>query len=96
MNIRLAVVLALLMSAMPLTASAGGGPFGIDHPVIYDDSGIWNRKYQKDLAAGAALTVIGGALFADNDSRIGCTFDQSFGAMVLTAGHHGHEVRRLS
>jgi len=96
MNIRLAVVLALLMSAMPLTASAGGGPFGIDHLVTYDDSGIWNRKYQKDLAAGAALTVIGGALLADNDSRIGRTFDHSFDAMVLTAGHHGHEVRRLS
>lgn len=86
MNIRLAVALAFSLSAMPLAANAGGGPFGIDHKVTYDDSGIWNRSYQKGLAAGAALTVIGGALFADNDSRIGRTFDQALDSMVLTAG----------
>lgn len=86
MNNRLAVVLALSLSAMPFAASAGGGPFGIDHKVAYDDSGIWNRSYQKGLAAGAALTVIGGALFANNDSRMGRTFDQALDSMVLTAG----------
>lgn len=86
MNIRLAVALALSLSTMPLAARAGGGPFGIDHRLAYDNSGIWKRSYQKDLAAGAALTVIGGALFADNDSRMGRTFDQSLDAMVLTAG----------
>ena len=80
------VALALSLSASPLVAAAGGGPFGIDHRVAYDNSGIWKRTYQKDLAAGAALTVIGGALFGDNDSRIGRTFDQSLDAMVLTAG----------
>ena len=79
------VVFALSLATSPLVARAGGGPFGIDHRVNYDDSGIWKRSYQKDLAAGAALTVIGGALFADNDSRMGRTFDQSLDAMVLTA-----------
>ena len=32
------------------------------------------------------MTVIGGALFADDDSRLGHAFDQSLDAMLLTAG----------
>ena len=82
------LLLAGTLSALllPLGVHAGGGPFGIDHRVAYDNSGIWKRSYQKDLAAGAALTVIGGALFADSDSRLGHAFDQSLDAMVLTAG----------
>ena len=80
------VLLWLPLLWLPLPAHAGGGPFGIDHRVTYDNSGIWKRSYQKDLAAGAALTVIGGALFANSDSRMGHTFDQSLDAMVLTAG----------
>ena len=62
-----------------------GGPFGIDHPVAYDNSGIWKRSYQKNLAIGAALTTLGGALFVDNDTRLGRTFDQSLDAMIFTA-----------
>lgn len=73
----------LLLS--PLAARAGG-PFLIDHRVTYDDSGIWKRSYQKDLAAGIALATIGGAVFGDNDSRLGHTFDQALDSMVLTAG----------
>jgi membrane-associated phospholipid phosphatase len=76
-----AFVITLLL--IPVQAFAGG-PFGIDHMVNYDDSGIWKRSYQKNLAAAAALTVIGGALFVDGDSRLGRTFDQSLDAMVLT------------
>jgi undecaprenyl-diphosphatase len=67
-------------------AHAGGGPFGIDHRVNYDDSGIWKRSIQKDLALGVALTTIGGAVFADNHTRLGRTFDQALDSMVLTAG----------
>ena len=82
----LIVLIALSASGLPVVASAAGGPLGVDHLVTYDDSGIWKRSYQKDLAMGAALTVIGGALFADNDSRMGRTFDQALDSMVLTAG----------
>ena len=85
-TIRSTLLAAAGLLALPLVATASGGPFGIDHRVAYDDSGIWKRSYQQDLAAGAALTVIGGALFVDNDSRMGRTFDQSLDAMVLTAG----------
>lgn len=77
---------ALIAILLPSCAFAGGGPLGIDHLVTYDNSGIWKRSYQKDLAAGAALTVIGGALFGNNDTRMGRTFDQALDAMVLTAG----------
>lgn len=73
-----------LLAAFP--ASAAGGPFGIDHRLNYDDSGIWKRSIQKDLAMGVALTTIGGAIFADDDTRLGRTFDQSLDSMVLTAG----------
>src|SRR4249919_315434 len=85
MHVRHCWVVMLLLA--PLPALAGCPPFDwIDHVVTYDDSGIWKRDYQKDLAAGAALTVIGGALFTDNNSRIGRTFDQTFDSMILTAG----------
>lgn len=84
MTAGLLLTLGLLLA--PACARASGGPFGIDHRVAYDDSGIWKRSYQKDFALGAALTVIGGAVFADDDSRIGRTFDQALDAMVLTAG----------
>jgi len=87
MSPRLIVCITLAASSLSFPWQAmAGGLFGIDHRVTYDDSGIWKRSYQKDLAAGAALTVIGGALFADSDSRMGRTFDQALDAMVLTAG----------
>ncbi len=80
---RNACIVVLAVALAPLSAMAGG-PLGIDHLVTYDNSGIWNRTYQKDLAAGAALTVIGGAIFLDRDTRLGRTFDQSLDAMVFT------------
>lgn len=84
---RILVLRGLCVLSLLTPASAfAGGPLGIDHLVAYDNSGIWNRSYQKDLALGAALTVIGGAWFIDRDSRLGHTFDQSLDAMVLTAG----------
>lgn len=91
MKIRCALVAGIwlavaLIPFAPFSAMAGGGPFGIDHRVTYDNSGVWKRSYQKDLAIGAALTVIGGAVFADSDTRMGRTFDQSLDAMALTAG----------
>ncbi|MFS8137944.1 MAG: phosphatase PAP2 family protein [Thermomonas sp.] len=85
MTLRLRVTTGALLSMLPACAFAGG-PLGIDHRVAFDNSGIWKRSYQKDLAAGAALTVLGGALFADSDTRLGRTFDQSLDAMVFTAG----------
>lgn len=67
-------------------ATAAGGPFGIDHRVAYDNSGLWKRSYQTDLAAGAALFVVGGALWEGGDSKFGDTLWRSLDAMVLSAG----------
>ena len=40
--------LLFLLSGLctPVPTQAAGGPLGIDHMLNYDDSGIWNRKYQ--------------------------------------------------
>ena len=75
MKLSLVAAFGGLLAMLPACAIAGG-PLGIDHRVTYDDSGIWKRSYQKDLAAGAALTVLGGALFADSDTRLGRTFSR--------------------
>jgi len=79
-------IVACLGGLCAVHDARAGGPLGIDHTVTYDDSGIWDRNVQKGLAAGVALTTIGGAVFVDSDTRLGRTFDQSFDAMVLTAG----------
>jgi len=65
-------------------AAAAGGPFGIDHRLAYDNSGIWKRSYQKDLAAGSALFVIGGALWEGDETPFGDTLWRSLDSMVLT------------
>lgn len=83
MNLRLWVA-ALPLLAAPAAAIAGG-PLLIDHVVRYDDSGIWNRSVQKDVAVLAAATTLGGAIFLDSDSRLGRTFDQSLDAMLFSA-----------
>ena len=73
---------AILVSG---AAHAGGGPFGIDHRVHYDDSGIWKRSNQEVLVYGTITAVVGGALvFGDND-RLGDTFWRSVDAMVITS-----------
>jgi undecaprenyl-diphosphatase len=76
----------MLLAVLPRSGIAGGGPFGIDHRVAYDNSGIWKRSIQKDLAAATALGVIGGALWEGGDDRLGKTFWQSLDSTVLSVG----------
>ncbi|WP_240702480.1 phosphatase PAP2 family protein [Trinickia terrae] len=42
-------------------AQAGGGPFGIDHEIGHDESGIWSRNVQVGLEYGVVATELGGA-----------------------------------
>lgn len=80
------VTVVLLLTLVAASGQvAAGGPLLIDHQVAYDNSGIWKRSYQKDLAVLAAAATIGGAVFLDSDSRLGRTFDQSMDAMLFTA-----------
>ena len=77
-------IVGTIIGAPP--AMAGDGPFGIDHRLAYDNSGIWKRSYQKDLAAGSAIFVVGGALWEGGETKFGDTLWRSLDAMVLTAG----------
>jgi undecaprenyl-diphosphatase len=67
-------------------AFADDGPFGIDHRIAYDNSGIWKRKIQIDVEYATALTVIGGAFWEGGDDRLGRTFWQSFDSMAFSVG----------
>ena len=80
---RIALVMSLL--AVATTAHAGGGPFGIDHVVPYDNSGIWKRSIQVDLGNGTALAVIGGSLWFGGEDKIGDTFWRSLDSTVLAS-----------
>jgi len=78
------VLLSLATLAGGGNAYAAGGPFGIDHRLHYDNSGIWNRNNQKALMYGSILTVGVGALALGDDSKLGDTFWRSVDSMVIT------------
>lgn len=65
------------------TPAFAGGPFGIDHRIAFDDSGIWKRRNQIVLQDATALVVVGGALWEGDDSRLGHTFWQSVDAVAI-------------
>lgn len=79
------VLFSLATLAGGSTAYAAGGPFGIDHRLHYDNSGIWNRNNQKALMYGSILTVGVGALALGDDSKLGDTFWRSVDSMAITA-----------
>jgi undecaprenyl-diphosphatase len=86
MNIqRIALAMGIGIAAWSQAGIAGGGPFGIDHQIAIDNSGIWKRSVQKDLIAVTAVTVIGGTLWEGDQSRLGRTFAQSLDALALSA-----------
>ncbi|HEX5121850.1 MAG TPA: phosphatase PAP2 family protein [Rhodanobacteraceae bacterium] len=63
---------------------AGGGPFGIDHTVPYDNSGIWARSNQEFLLDATIVTVIGGSLALGDQDKLGDTFWRSFDSMAFS------------
>ena len=67
------------------TSQAGGGPFLIDYPVTYDDSGIWNRSDQQLLMNATILTVVGGSFLLGDQDKLGDTFWRSLDSMALSA-----------
>ena len=66
-------------------AFAAGGPFGIDHRVGFDNSGIWNRNAQHGVEYGTIAVVVGGALWEGSEDRLGRTFWQAFDSAVLSS-----------
>jgi membrane-associated phospholipid phosphatase len=76
---------AALLLAAPRIVLAGGGPFGIDHTVPYDNSGIWARGNQEFLIDATIVTVIGGSLLLGDQDKLGDTFWRSFDSMAVSA-----------
>ncbi|MFL6694650.1 MAG: phosphatase PAP2 family protein [Ramlibacter sp.] len=78
---RVAAVLA--GCALSCNVLAGDGPLGIDHRINFDESGIWSRSNQLAVRSVSAATVLGGALWEGNDTRLGHTFWKASEAMVI-------------
>jgi undecaprenyl-diphosphatase len=81
---RSAPILLAASLALPLTAHAGGGPFGIDHTVHYDNSGVWKRSNQQIVYYGSIVSVTAGALWLGDQDEFGDTLWRSVDAMVIT------------
>jgi len=77
--------LALLLAALGAApaARAGGGPFGIDQRLSYDNSGIWARSNQNALIAVLLVGEVGGAVWEGGEERFGRTLWQSIDATVI-------------
>lgn len=65
-------------------AYAGGGPFGIDHELPLDQSGIWGRNYQTGIEYGAIAAEVAGSLWFGNDTELGHTFWQTVDASTVS------------
>jgi membrane-associated phospholipid phosphatase len=61
------------------------GPFGIDHLVRFDNSGIYKRHTQLLVQDLTFLAIVGGGLWEGGDSRLGKTYWQSIDAAALGA-----------
>jgi undecaprenyl-diphosphatase len=83
-HVRVALM-AFFASCCSTPTAAAGGPFGIDHRIGYDDSGIWSRHNQLALQDAVVLSVVGGALWEGRDSRLGATLWKSVDAMAIGA-----------
>ena len=85
MRHRLASRAASLARALAFSpvVHACGGPFGIDHLVEYDDSGIRKRSNQVFLQNATALVVVGGALWEGDDTRLGHTYWQALDCVLV-------------
>lgn len=80
----LATACAALSPVRP--ALAGGGPFGIDHKIHYDNSALWKRANQNVVYYGTIVSVGAGALWlGDDGDGLGDTLWRSVDSMAITA-----------
>jgi undecaprenyl-diphosphatase len=76
------LLLALLLHVP--TSVAGGGLFGIDHELTYDNSGIWRRSNQEALEYGLIGGEVVGAIWEGGETRFGRTLWQSVDASAAS------------
>ena len=81
---RLFLLMALFALFPMAAAHGGGGPFGIDHRLHYDNSGVWRRGNQKALIYGSVLIIGTGAIALGDEEPLGDTFWRSADAMLVT------------
>ena len=82
LTVRLSLLLALLLRVP--TSVAGGGLFGIDHELTYDNSGIWRRSNQEVLEYGLIGGEVVGAIWEGGETRFGRTLWQSVDASAAS------------
>lgn len=82
-RLSVAVILALLGVGVVRTAQAGSGLLGLDHPVTYDDAGIWKRNNQLLLIYSMLVGEVGLGLWEGGESRFGRTIWQSIDASAV-------------
>ena len=82
LTVRLSLLLALLLRVP--TSVAGGGLFGIDHELTYDNSGIWRRTNQEALEYGLIGGEVVGAIWEGGETRFGRTLWQSVDASAAS------------
>lgn len=75
------IALAALLQVTPATA---GGPFGIDHRIEKDDSGIWKRSNQTNLVAAMMAGEVAASLWEGGETRLGKTSWQAVDATVFS------------
>lgn len=78
------IPLSIAIAALSTPAAhAGGGPFGIDHRLSYDDAGIWKRRNQWLVQDAAGLVVLGAALSEGDQTRLGHASWQSIDSILV-------------
>ena len=82
LTVRLSLLFALLLRVP--TSVAGGGLFGIDHELTYDNSGIWRRSNQEVLEYGLIGGEVVGAIWEGGETRFGRTLWQSVDASAAS------------
>lgn len=80
---RSASTLLVAALALPASVHAAGGPFGIDHTLHYDNSGVWKRGNQQIVYYGSLAAVAAGALWLGDQDELGDTLWRSVDAVVV-------------
>lgn len=83
---RRSLCILMLLGGVAASGTAwAGGPFGIDHRVNYDNSGIWRRSNQKLLMGATVVTVVGGSLVLGDQDKLGNTFWRSLDSLAVSS-----------